>query len=138
MGYYNNNWKKHKGGNNWQKPSYRRPPYDPAKELKKKLAEQEKQQTHYELEKYIPMFNSLDILHCVGLFNKIRKKITKKSRQIIKMLIVNKLLYHNPMIPWEGEIPDEVKEVNEYIKQLKIKDLEYTKEDAQRKTSHLS
>ena len=114
------------GGNNWQKPSYRKPPYDPAKEAEKKLKEEEKRLTHEQLEKYIPIFNSLDILHCVGMFNKIRKKITKQSRQILKMLIVNKLLYHNPMIPWEGEIPDEVKEVNEYIEFLRIKNLEYT------------
>lgn len=132
MGYYqkfhkkNNNRGFNNNGNNWQKPSYRKPPYDPAKEAEKKLKEEEKRLTHEQLEKYIPIFNSLDILHCVGMFNKIRKKITKQSRQILKMLIVNKLLYHNPMIPWEGEIPDEVKEVNEYIEFLKIKNLEYT------------
>lgn len=135
MGYYQKFHKKNNyngghgynnGGNNWQKPSYRKPPYDPAKAAEKKLKEEEKRLTHEQLEKYIPIFNSLDILHCVGMFNKIRKKITKQSRQILKMLIVNKLLYHNPMIPWEGEIPDEVKEVNEYIEFLKIKDLVYT------------
>lgn len=137
MGYYqkfhkknNKNWQ-NKGNNNYQKPSYRKPPYDPAKEAEKKLKEEEKILTHDQLEKYIPIFNSLDILHCVGMFNKIRKKITKSSRQILKMLIVNKLLYHNPLIPWEGEIPDEVKEVNEYIEFLKIKNLEYTGQEKQ-------
>ena len=130
MGYYQKfNKNKKKGNwngnsrNDWQKPSYRKPSFDPAKAAAKKLKEEEKKLTYDQLTKYIPIFQSMDILHCVGMFNKIRKKITTNARQVLKMIIVNKLIYHNPMLPYQGEIPDEVQEVNEYIEKFRIPNL---------------
>ena len=125
MGYYNKNWKKH---NNNHKPGYRKPPYDPAKAALKKAKEEEKKKTKELLEYYIPIFQSLDILHCIGMFTKVRKKLTTPAKQIIKMLIINKLIYHNPMLPYQGELPDEVQEVNEYIERYKV-DLKVVKDE---------
>lgn len=71
----------------------------------------EKEKSKEELKILLPIYQSLDIRQSVRLYHKQKKQLSFHTKQVIKLLIANKLLYHNPQVPYEGELPDEVKEI---------------------------